>query len=1195
MNHQRLAPIGKKWTIGGQTIRWLLRDEFTTDLNPGSVNGTAAEPGPGTRLVYADSTNLLGLSSGATVPWAGAPATGDPGLSYPAITRVAGLPLFVALKYSTLSGVRYQFGWGTINNPAATGMEQFMTDYAGVYGGRSFMLSPCDAPGDTIWFAVILRSVGGYYFYKSIDGIWKLAQMETASSASTVYPFFDTRTSINIPITSIRVPRYYWLPVPLVSDSFNRGNGAIGSTDGSGHAETSGLGSGGKDIIWIGPSWMISANKAVNTPATVGSNLIVNGTFDNWTGDNPDNWTVVGETGPATAEITERDPAQGHAGGGTGACNIFSTLSYVYLHQPVLTAGKWYTISIPVTNVVSGQMNFSGLHQVSGTSVIAAGQTIVYRGIAVSQSPQSVFISRQGGATDITIDGVTATELDINSLICVSDTGNANVVAMVDMTLTNPGVGSDSPAGLILCANATVSPTNYILVYVCFNAGTFRIFVIKVVNGVCTVVSVTAPTYTAGRTLFVIKDGSWLSAYYNGGILGTLSTISDPELINNTIHGMFSTHASNAMDNFVVYPRGNSGEYSILNAFSQPANDINFIPFADPFSAGTTLGSRWTGSTWSISAGKALNTPVTGVADNVSNGTFTDATGWSLGSGWSVGTGTLNASSPSNNSTCNNTGGVNSVARTWYHIELDLVSLVRVGNAILGASADSCNGLFSVGTTPGNHYIGTYMSNIVGKPSVKSMNATGSMTSASIDNFVVKQLDWSKVFATVQTDQSNVSVSANVTLDATGLVTSGAGVVACLDSTVSPLNFLFAYVTSFQEPAGTTNLYFFKCVNGITTTLVGQSISSSYVAGAPVKIVKNGNYAAVYYNGIQIGTTQIVNDAGIINNTRHGMFSNYSGNTLDNFMVTGAPFIFLDQFTGAFDSLWTNKSTWTISSDKAIATPVTFTPRTVINGDFTNWTGDNPDNWTVANEDANNYITEDAGKLRIVSDNSKLVSATSQVVSGAVLGKWARISFDLIFVSGVIGVGTSVGMNLGTGNYGVTGTKYYNCRITGNPQMIVIRGTACDADVDNFTFNEMVLSELIKTIVTDRSDVAVAVEITPGTLAVASPMGVIACLNSESSPTSFILGYIGWRSGIYGAYLDKCVNGTYTQLASANITAVANGAIKLVKSGTSVSLYYNNIQVGTTQTVSDTEIISNTIHGMFSAYPDNLLNNFSIG
>jgi len=46
-----------------------------------------------------------------------------------------------------------------------------------------------------------------------------------------------------------------------------------------------------------------------------------------------------------------------------------------------------------------------------------------------------------------------------------------------------------------------------------------------------------------------------------------------------------------------------------------------------------------------------------------------------------------------------------------------------------------------------------------------------------------------------------------------------------------------------------------------------------------------------------------------------------------------------------------------------------------INGTFDNWTGDNPDDFTIPTvEDANNYITESNNAARIVADNSKIFS-----------------------------------------------------------------------------------------------------------------------------------------------------------------------------------------------------------------------------
>ena len=75
----------------------------------------------------------------------------------------------------------------------------------------------------------------------------------------------------------------------------------------------------------------------------------------------------------------------------------------------------------------------------------------------------------------------------------------------------------------------------------------------------------------------------------------------------------------------------------------------------------------------------------------------------------------------------------------------------------------------------------------------------------------------------------------------------------------------------------------------------------------------------------------------------------------------------------------------------------------IVNGSFTNWTNDNPDNWIVLNEDANNYVTESLSgdELRMVSDNTatiqirqeniitagvtyKIVVDVTEVISGSI-------------------------------------------------------------------------------------------------------------------------------------------------------------------------------------------------------------------
>ena len=46
----------------GAAMRYLLRDEFTDTLTAGNVNGTAATPGPGTRVAI-ETDGQLSISS----------------------------------------------------------------------------------------------------------------------------------------------------------------------------------------------------------------------------------------------------------------------------------------------------------------------------------------------------------------------------------------------------------------------------------------------------------------------------------------------------------------------------------------------------------------------------------------------------------------------------------------------------------------------------------------------------------------------------------------------------------------------------------------------------------------------------------------------------------------------------------------------------------------------------------------------------------------------------------------------------------------------------------------------------------------------------------------------------------------------------------------------------------------------------
>lgn len=51
-----------------------------------------------------------------------------------------------------------------------------------------------------------------------------------------------------------------------------------------------------------------------------------------------------------------------------------------------------------------------------------------------------------------------------------------------------------------------------------------------------------------------------------GGIGGTADNLSSyTTIVNNKLHGLFSTYEGNTFDNYTLFPRGNDGEYSALN------------------------------------------------------------------------------------------------------------------------------------------------------------------------------------------------------------------------------------------------------------------------------------------------------------------------------------------------------------------------------------------------------------------------------------------------------------------------------------------------------------------------------------------------------------------------------------------------------------------------------------------------------
>jgi hypothetical protein len=134
-----------------------------------------------------------------------------------------------------------------------------------------------------------------------------------------------------------------------------------------------------------------------NTGTYPGPELLTNGDFSAWTGDDPDGWGLV-EVGDATSNITQNP---------TGECQIISTGPITSISQVVLTIGKRYCVEIQVSASVIGALQL--LLPFPDAPLIDTVGTYRYEGVAVNSS---FTINRGFGNDDITISNASVREAD---------------------------------------------------------------------------------------------------------------------------------------------------------------------------------------------------------------------------------------------------------------------------------------------------------------------------------------------------------------------------------------------------------------------------------------------------------------------------------------------------------------------------------------------------------------------------------------------------------------------------------------------------------------------------------------------------------------------------------------------------------------------------------------------------------------
>ena len=124
----------------------------------------------------------------------------------------------------------------------------------------------------------------------------------------------------------------------------------------------------------------------------------------------------------------------------------------------------------------------------------------------------------------------------------------------------------------------------------------------------------------------------------------------------------------------------------------------------------------------------------------------------------------------------------------------------------------------------------------------------------------------------------------------------------------------------------------------------------------------------------------------------------------------------------------------------------------VTNGDFANWTNDNPDNYNVLNENANNYVTESNGQLRMVSDNSATIAIRPEPNTMLTVGKIYKVSVDLTFTTGTVDISAV--------QFNTSGTKVFYLTAPA-PYLQIAKASALDVLIDNVSVKEYLGQEVV--------------------------------------------------------------------------------------------------------------------------------------
>lgn len=280
------------------------------------------------------------------------------------------------------------------------------------------------------------------------------------------------------------------------------------------------------------------------------------------------------------------------------------------------------------------------------------------------------------------------------------------------------------------------------------------------------------------------------------------------------------------------------------------------------------LNSYLVGATWATDGnGRGYNTPLLG-SNLFSNGDFASATGWVTGAGWSIGGG--KAVLTNNAGTMYQSG---LTANVWYQQDVTVESQ----SDGIGLRIGSASNIYTIPDGTGARYA-------TGRADTAQAGAKGitSISNAQLDDMIIKPITLPTVFAHTQGSATSTPAARIF-----GIGIAQSGTIGWLDDPLNPQNFILA----IRNGAGNVNLT--KCVAGVYTVLA--SVAVAFVANAVIEIRRpSGNTFQLFYDGVQVGTNQTINDTAIADNIEpyFGAFSTHSENKISQFTLSGTSYLF---------------------------------------------------------------------------------------------------------------------------------------------------------------------------------------------------------------------------------------------------------------------------------------------------------------